>query len=229
MPEHKARTKRSTPSVRTSARHVVPRRHAFHDHDQLSPVIVCARAACAGHPTGSSQTTQLPSPRTRHEGPLSRRVLLLAPLAPLLAAPACAAAPGRRGAEGPSVEDKRWPGQKATPRRGLSCRRSSRTGPGGSGAAKKDSKKARQQLGDVKKKNAKEQQRAAKADRQGQGGRQDRAHQGGRGAARRVRSQEQELLPADAPSRRRSRYGRACSGARRELGRVAPPQSWRTR
>ena len=93
------------------------------------------------------------------QGSLGRRVLLLAPLAPLLAAPASVLAV-------PSVEDKRKADREkvATDRHFWQAlqKKSQDRVRREVGNAKKDPKKARQQLADVKKKNAKEQQRAAK-------------------------------------------------------------------
>ena len=90
------------------------------------------------------------------KGSLGRRVLLLAPLAPLLAAPASVLA-------APSVEDKRQAERQkaAKARLELQKKQQDRTRREVSNA-KKDPKKSRKQLADVKKKNAKEQQRAAK-------------------------------------------------------------------
>ena len=101
------------------------------------------------------------------KGSLGRRVLLLAPLAPLLAAPASVlAAPPVAEKRAPSLEDKRKAERQKEAKRWVELqkkqqertRREVSTG----NNAKKDPKKARQQLADVKKKNAKEQARAAK-------------------------------------------------------------------
>ena len=95
-------------------------------------------------------------------------MLLLAPLAPILAAPASvlAAPPAAETRKVPSVEDKRKAERQKEAKRRVELqkkqqertRREVSTG----NNAKKDPKKARQQLADVKKKNAKEQARAAK-------------------------------------------------------------------
>ena len=170
MPEPEARTGVLRLSVRTSPRSsfLVAMRSSIMISCLLSSSVhaLLVPATRPGVITNHPAAPRLGTPVMK--GSLGRRMLLLAPLAPLLAAPASvlAAQTAAETRKVPSVEDKR----KAERQKAAKARvelqkkqqeRTRREVSQGSNA-KKDPEKARKQLADVKKKNVKEQQRAAK-------------------------------------------------------------------
>jgi hypothetical protein len=104
--------------------------------------------------TNHPAATRLGTPVMK--GSLGRRVLLLAPLAPLLAAPASVLAV-------PSVEDKRKADREKVAKERLALQKKSQDRARRDVAnAKKNPERARKQLAEAKKKDAKDKQKAAK-------------------------------------------------------------------